>query len=83
MNIFTTLILACALMLTSQSQAIELVDGKPMLTVQEFEQLKICQSAGGCYIVTLKALEAMVDKTIEVTLVELARRIQTCRKDTI
>lgn len=81
MRALSLLFLACVSCSPVPALGIELVDGKPMLTMQEFEQLKICQSAGGCYIVTLKALEAMVDKTIEVTLIESAKR--GCRRNSI
>ena len=54
-----------------------------MLTAQEMEQLKTCQSAGGCHIVTRAALEMMIDKTIELTLLEVARKSPSCRRDVI
>lgn len=60
--------------------AIELVDGKVVMTPREMEQMKACQALGGCYVVTRVALEAMVEKTIEATLVEVARSAPMCRK---
>lgn len=81
MRALSLLFLACASCSPVPALGIELVDGKPMLTVQEVERMKACKTDGGCYIVTLKALEMMIDKTIEVTLIESEKR--SCRRNSI
>lgn len=76
---YLTLILtmACAQCSPVPVSAIELVDGKVALTAKELDSMKSCPALGGCYIVTLAALEAMVEKTAEVTLIEAAK---SCRR---
>lgn len=71
------LVLACVQCGPIPAHAIELVEGKVVLTPREIEQMKSCREMGGCHVVTRAGLEAMVEKTIELTLIEAAK---SCRK---
>lgn len=74
------LTLACVQCGPVPVHAIELENGKVVLTAKEWEQMQSCKALGGCFVVTRAGLEAMVDKTIEVTLVEVAKAAPICRK---
>lgn len=74
------LTLACVQCGPVPVSAIELVDGKVVMTPKELEQLQSCKALGGCFVVTRAGLEAMVDKTIEVTLVEVEKSAPICKR---
>ena len=60
---------------------IETSDGdKVVMTPKEMEQLQSCKALGGCFVVTQAGLGAMVDKTIEVTLVEIEKSAPICKR---
>ena len=50
------------------------------MTAKELEQMKSCQAHGGCFVVTRAALEAMVETTIDATLVEVAKSAPICKR---
>ena len=66
--------------LARPASAIELVDGKVTRTAKELEQMTSCQALGGCFVVTRAALEAMVETTIDATLVEVAKSAPICKR---
>ena len=74
------LVLACVQCGPIPVHAIELVDGKVVLTPREMEQMKSCREMGGCFVVTRAGLEAMIEKTIEVTLVEVEKSAPICKR---
>lgn len=61
--------------------AIELENGKVVITPREMQALQNCPAAGGCYILTRAALEAMIMRARELTLAEVDKAAPTCRKD--
>lgn len=79
-KLITLLTLACVQCGPVPVHAIELVDGKVVMTPKEMEQLQSCKALGGCFVVTQAGLEAMVDKTIEVTLVEVEKSAPICKR---
>ena len=79
-SLITILTLACVQCGPIPASAIELVDGKVTMTAKELEQMKSCQALGGCFVVTLAALEAMVETTIDATLVEVAKSAPICKR---
>ena len=74
------LTMACVQCSPVPVSAIELVDGKVVMTPKELEQLQSCKAHGGCFVVTRAALEAMVETTIDATLVEVAKSAPICKR---
>ena len=74
------LVLACVQCGPIPVHAIEMVEGKVVMTPREMEQMKSCQAHGGCFVVTRAALEAMVETTIDATLVEGAKSAPICKR---
>lgn len=79
-SLITILTLACVQCGPIPASAIELIDGKVTMTAKELEQMKSCQAHGGCFVVTRAALEAMVETTIDATLVEVAKSAPICKR---
>ena len=79
-SLITILTLACVQCGPIPASAIELADGKVTMTAKELEQMKSCQAHGGCFVVTRAAREAMVETTIDATLVEVAKSAPICKR---
>jgi hypothetical protein len=82
MRYASLLLLACVSCSPVPVVGIELVDGKVILSPAELEGMKECKARGGCFILTKKALEGVVDMTIELTLEQVRKELEgkTCRR---
>lgn len=55
------LILILTLVLAAQtSQAVELVEGQVVANPVEMERLQVCEEQGGCHIVTVAQMKAII-----------------------
>jgi len=77
------LILPLILGMCAPVPAIELVDGKPVLSQLELSRMHLCEEQNGCFIVTRDALNLMVLKVIETTLDEAKKDAAFCRRKSI
>jgi len=77
------LILPLILVMCTPVPAIELVNGKPVLTQLELSRMHQCEEQSGCFIVTLDGLKAMVLKAMETALHEAQKDAAFCRRKSI
>lgn len=74
---------ACVSCAPVPAVAIEL-DGKTaVLSPAEILRMADCKDQGGCFIVTRRAMDALVMKTIEITLEEVAKDPPVCKRGLI
>ena len=75
------LLLGCTSCAPVPVVGIELVDGKPVLSAEELAGLRDCKARGGCFILTKRGLEGVVDMTIEMTLEQVRKQGMTVELD--
>jgi len=67
------LTLVLALMLSQLAQAIELRDGKMVVSDVEKERLAVCEEQGGCHIVTVAQMNAMLQALAQAQVIKIIR----------
>lgn len=79
-SLITILTLACVHCGPVPASAIEIENGTVVLTAREWQAMQSCQASGGCYVLTLVALESMVMRAREMALAEAQKAAPICRR---